>query len=307
MDRIRSFPDPALILRSAAILLTGLALAACGGGGSSGSAPAPVPPAATNVQINASNYLDAAAVGSVGRGRAIELASLLDFSFALAVQGNFGPGSVSCIGGGTLQLAVTSPSSNTMLADNCGLSAALLKSGTIRVSGLETVTSGAPPVTNLVRGDYAVQNFVTRFDPVDAIDQTYNASVQAARQPDTSITITGPFSVVRHSRADDYAALVINITKPGGRLTATGLSFEVSTPRFSIAPLRVTASEGTPRVLRVTAPDGSYVKVTSLATSGSLYEVFASATATTPAVAQTLSESDPLVTAALARALRALP
>jgi hypothetical protein len=93
-------------------------------------------------------------------------------------------------------------------------------------------------------------------------------------------------------------------------VTSTGTSFEVSSPRFAIQPLRVTAEEGLSRVLRVSAPDGSNVRATTVAAANATtpaqvrFEVYANATTTTPSVTQTLAENDPQVAAAITRALQ---
>jgi hypothetical protein len=287
-------------------------LGGCGGGGSSGSLPLVVPPAppAPTAQINGSNYLDAAAVGSVGRGRALELAGLLDFSFTLGVSSNFTTANFNCPSGGTVTLTVASVSSNTTAPNNCNLGVALLKSGSIQVSNLEVVVSGTPPRTDLSRGTYRVLDFVTRVLPGDGVDQAYNASVQANRQADASVSLSGSFTVLRSSRTDSYSTLTLSIARPGGQFTSTGATFDIATPRFAIQPLRTVADESATRVLRVSAPDGSNVKVTTVsAASGSTpaqlrFEVFANATTTTPSVTQTLAENDPQVVAAINRALQ---
>lgn len=293
--------------------LSALLLGACGGGGSSGTVPLVVPPAppAPTAQINGSNYLDAAAVGSVGRSRALELASLLDFSFSLAVQSNFTTATFNCPSGGTLALAVADSATNTTTANNCNLGTALLRSGAIQVSNLAIISSGGtPPRTDLSRGTFRVLDFVTRALPGDGIDQTYNASLQADRQADASVTIAGTSTVLRNGRSDSYAAVRINVAKPSGQVTSTGTSFDVSSPRFSVQPLRVTAEEGLSRVLRVSAPDGSNVRATTVAAANATtpaqvrFEVYANATAPAPSVTQTLAENDPQVVAAITRALQ---
>lgn len=305
------------IVRSAAAAvaagLLGL-LAACGGGGSSGLPPLVVPPAppAPSAQINGSNYLDAAAIGTVGRNRALELASQLDLSFSLGLISNFTSANFGCPSGGTAALVATSSTANTVTFTNCSYPAALFKSGSIAVSNLETISTGTPPsvVLSLSRGDYRVLDLVTRALPGDGVDQTYNATVQANRQSDSSVTLAGLFSVLRNGRTDNYAGLTLNVNKPGGAIVATGMSFDASSPRFSVQPLRVSSVEGTNLSVRVAAPDTSYVRATVITPAAGTtpaqlrLEVFPSGTATTPTVSQTYADNDPLLLAAIGRALQ---
>jgi hypothetical protein len=291
-------------------------LSACGGGGT-GSPPLVLPPAppappAPTAQINGSNYLDAAAIGTVGRNRALELAGQLDLSFSLGLISNFTSANFGCPSGGTAALIWTSRSANTLTFTDCSYPAMLFKSGSIAVSNLETITSGTPPnaVLSLSRGTYRVLDLVTRALPGDGVDQTYNASVEAARQTDTSVTLTGLFGVLRNGRTDGYAGLTLNVNKPAGTIVATGMSFEASSPRFPVQPLRVTSSEGTNLSVRVAAPDTSYVRVTVITPAAGTspaqlrFEVFATGTATSPTVSQTYADNDPQLLAAVGRALQ---
>lgn len=289
-------------------------LAACGGGGSSGVPPLVLPPAppAPSAQINGSNYLDAAAIGTVGRNRALELASQLDLSFALGVISNFTSANFGCPSGGTAALVATSSTANTVTFTNCSYPPALFKSGSIAVTNLETITTGTPPnaVLSLSRGDYRVLDLVTRALPGDGVDQTYNATAQANRQSDSSVTLTGLFSVLRNGRTDNYAGLTLNVNKPGGAIVATGMSFDASSPRFSVQPLRVSSVEGANLSVRVAAPDTSYVRATVITPAAGTtpaqlrFEVFPSGTATSPSVSQTYADNDPLLLAAIGRALQ---
>lgn len=295
-----------------ALALSATLLGACGGGGSSGSLPLVVPPAqpGPTAQINGSNYLDAAAVGSVGRSRALELASLIDFSFLVAASTNFASTVFPCGGGGSWTLTVTSPSANTGTPTNCNLGAILLPSGSIAVTNLEYLSSGTPPRSELSRGTYRVLDLVARALPGDGVNQSYGADLQAVRQAASSVTLTGQFSVVRLNRTDSYPNASLGVSKLGNALVSTGMRFDISTPRFPAGPLRLSTQEGSTPSLRVDAPDGSNVRVATLvaATSGSpaqlRFEVYPNAAATTPSVTQTLAENDPQVVAAVTRALQ---
>jgi hypothetical protein len=289
-----------------------LVLGGCGGGGSSGSLPLVVPPAppAPTAQINGSNYLDAAAVGSVGRSRALELASLIDFSFSVAASTNFTSAVFPCGAGGTWTVTVSSASANTGAPANCNLGTILLSSGSIAGSNLEYALSGTPPRNELSRGTYRVLDLVSRALPGDGINQTYGADLQVARQSASSVNLTGQFSVLRLGRPDSYPNANLAVTKVGNTVVSTGFRYDINSPRFSSGPLRASTQEGSTPSLRVDAPDGSNVRVATVtaataSTPAQLrFEVFANATTTTPSVTQTLAENDPQVVAAITRALQ---
>jgi hypothetical protein len=292
--------------------LSALLLSACGGGGSSGTLPQVLPPAppAPTAQINGSNYLDAAAVGSVGRSRALELASLIDFSFSIAASTNFSSAVFPCGGGGTWTLTVSSASTNAGVPADCNLGSILLGSGSIAVSDLQIVASGTPPRSELSRGTYRVLDLVTRALPGDGVNQRHSANLEAARLGTTGVTLTGQFSTLRLNRSDSYPNASVSVAKQNNTVVSTGMVFDISTPRFSITPLRASTQEGSTPSLRVAAPDGSNVRVTTVAAATASapaqlrFEVYANATTTTPSVTQTLAENDPQVAAAITRALQ---
>lgn len=295
--------------RCVVLACAALFLVACGGGGgSSGSAPQTAPPT-TAAQINSSNYLLAAAIGLIGRNRAIDLATQIDLSFLVGLERGFASGSYTCPGGGTAELTASSASANTLAFSNCSVSPAIYKSGSIAVTGLQTTTVGTPPNTSILlsQGTYRITELVTRSLGGDGVDQTFNAALVAQRQADSSALITGIFSVLRNGRTDAYVNLSENAFKSGGSIVSLGMSFDVSSPRLAVQPLRVVTAEGATPSVRVAAPDGSYVRMTYLSLTPPAqirFELFPNATAASPSVSQTLTETDPAVIAAVIAALQ---
>jgi hypothetical protein len=286
-------------------LMSGLclvaALAACGGDDAPApatTAPAPQPPVAA--QINGSNYLDAFAVGSLGGVRLLLIADAIDTAFNAVIAANDVPGTYPCAAGGSVTLAKAG-AARTLTVNNCNDGVMLYVSGVLASPNAVAASFGAQ--TLLLSGDFTLTAIVYRM-PGDTISETINGSFGMQRRSDLSIAASGAFTAARNGRADSYTNVRADSTKPdaNGVVDAALMSYAVSSPRFA-APLSITGDETT---LVVAAPDTSNVTAKD-ASSGTTLALTFEVRATSggaASVTQTLTATDPLLVAAMTRALQ---
>lgn len=275
------------------------ALSACGGDDSPAPAP-PAPPPPATAQINGSNYLDAFAVGSLGGVRLLLIADAIDTAFNAVIAANDMPGTYSCAAGGTMTLAKAG-AARTVTFNNCDDGAMVYVSGALVSPNAVAGTFGTQ--TLLLSGDFTLTTVVYRMAG-DSVSETINGSFGMQRRTDLSIAASGAFTALRNGRTDSYTSISVESTKPDatGAVDAALMNYAVNSPRFAV-PLSVTGNETT---LVVRAQDTSNVTAKD-ASSGTTLALTFEVRATPigdATVTQTLTATDPLLVAAMARALQ---
>jgi len=275
------------------------ALISCGGDDAPGpTSPAPLPPA--TAQINGSNYLDAFAVGSLGGVRLLMIADAVDAAFNAVIAANDLPGTYPCAAGGTITLA-RSGAARTVTVNNCNDGAMIYVSGVLASPNAMAGTFGS--VTLLLSGDFTLTNLVYRAVG-DLVNESSSGDFSMQRRTDLSIVASGGFTTLRNGRTDTYASVRVESTRPdaAGAVDAALLAYSVNSPRFAV-PLSV---NGNATTLVATAPDTSNVTARDASSGTTLALTFEvrSTPGGASSVTQTLTATDPLLVAAMVRALQ---
>jgi hypothetical protein len=286
-------------LRTGAAVAMIALTAACGGGGggATGGGGGTTP---TQKTVNSGNYLDAFWVMGIGSARIGIATEVIGIAMNQIIAAGDVSGTYACAGGGTFTLTSNGVARSSSFS-NCRVSGSLafnMVSG--EVSSPNATTAVINNITYLTSGSFTFTNLLVDWG---AGPEAFAGNSAITRAANLSVSGTGSLSVTRNSRADTYGNIVFSTSVPNasGLVETTSLTYAVNSPRFGSA----LAGNVDATTLRATAPDGSAVRGTPNANNGALYELFENfASGVAPVLTATLNNGDPLVVAAVNKALQ---